>query len=77
LHRSAGEERLHGCSRSIERARMNLEQMAIKATVNSLVENIHPSVKADVANEIAQELLELTDQLLADCVELLRRLNKE
>lgn len=56
---------------------MNLEQMAIKATVNSLVENIHPSVKVDVANEIAQELLELTDQLLADCVELLRCLGKE
>lgn len=56
---------------------MNLEQMAIKATVNSLVENIHPSVKVDVANEIAKELLDLTDQLLADCVELLRRLGKE
>jgi hypothetical protein len=56
---------------------MNLEQMAIKATVNSLVENIHPSVKVDVANEIAQELLELTDQLLADCVELLKRLQRD
>ena len=56
---------------------MNLEQMAIKATINSLVENIHPSVKVDVANEIAQELLELTDQVLADGVELIQRLQRD
>jgi len=56
---------------------MNLEQMAIKATVNNLVENIPIEVRMEVCNEMAKELLEESDKLLDECIELLKRFNGE
>jgi predicted NACHT family NTPase len=56
---------------------MNLNQLAVKATVNNLVENIPIEVRMEVCNEIAKELLEESDKLLDECIELLKRLNGE
>jgi hypothetical protein len=56
---------------------MNLNQLAVKATVNNLVENIPIEVRMEVCNEMAKELLEESDKLLDECIELLKRLNGE
>jgi len=53
---------------------MNLEQMAIKATVNNLVENIPIEVRMEVCNEMAKELLEESNKLLDECIELIKKI---
>jgi hypothetical protein len=53
---------------------MNLNQLAVKATVNNLVENIPIEVRMEVCNEIAKELLEESDKLLDECIELIKKI---
>ncbi len=53
---------------------MNLNQLAVKATVNNLVENIPIEVRMEVCNEIAKELLDESDKLLDECIELIKKI---